>query len=135
MKIGIVGSRTFNNYELLKQIVSQYNPSHIVSGGANGADSFAEQYANEFNIPITIHYPNWDKYGKSAGFKRNKLIVDDSEMIIAFWDKKSKGTVHSINLAKEQKKNIVLILFDINDKQKWSGHLVDFNKLNPINNI
>lgn len=48
----------------------------------------------------------WDLHGKSAGFKRNVHIIDDSDEVIAFWDGKSRGTRHSINLAKTAKKPV-----------------------------
>ena len=46
-----------------------------------------------------IFLPDWDKYGKSAGFIRNKLIINEADMVVAFWDGKSKGTKNSIDLA------------------------------------
>ena len=105
-KMGVIGSRTFTNYKYMKEILDSFSFSEIVSGGAKGADSLARKYAEEKNIPITEILPDWNQYGKSAGFKRNKLIIDESDAIIAFWDGKSKGTAHSIRLAKEAGKNV-----------------------------
>lgn len=61
MKVAIVGSRNFNNYDLLKQTIEKldFSVTQIISGGAKGADSLAEQWAKEFNIPIIIHKPEW----------------------------------------------------------------------------
>jgi hypothetical protein len=104
MKIGIIGSRTFNKYNLLTGLMNRLNSKldvkAIVSGGAKGADSLGEKWANENGIETIIYLPNWDLYKKRAGFIRNELIVKESDLIVAFWDQKSKGTLHSINLCK-----------------------------------
>lgn len=105
-KMGVVGSRTFCNYEFMKYVLDSYKFREIVSGGAKGADSLARKYAEEKGIPITEFIPEWEKYGKSAGFKRNKLIINQSDAVIAFWGGVSKGTSHSIRLAKEAGKNV-----------------------------
>jgi hypothetical protein len=106
MKIGIIGSRTFNNYELLKEVMGDYlnrdnelNCELVVSGGANGADSLGERWARENNIQTLIFKPDWKKYGKSAGFIRNEDIIKNSDFVVAFWDEISKGTKSSIDLA------------------------------------
>jgi hypothetical protein len=106
MKIGIIGSRTFNNYELLKEVMEDYlnrdnelNCELVVSGGANGADSLGERWARENNIQTLIFKPDWKKYGKSAGFIRNEDIIKNSDFVVVFWDEISKGSKHSIDLA------------------------------------
>jgi len=112
MNLGIVGSRDFNDYDKLKkEILTLYSIDKIkciVSGGANGADKLGERFAEEFNLKKRIFYPDWNKYGKRAGFIRNKDIVDNSDKLIAFWDGKSKGTKLTIDLAKD-KINIIFI--------------------------
>jgi len=107
-KMGVIGSRNFVNYEFMKKILDSFSFSEIVSGGATGADSLAKKYAEEKNLLITEILPDWNQYGRSAGFKRNKLIVDQSDAIVAFWDGKSKGTAHSIRLAKKVGKNVYI---------------------------
>ncbi len=115
MRVAIIGSRTFNDYEYLKEAMEIINESVtiscIVTGGANGADSLGEQWANENKIKTDIYLAEWDLYGKSAGFRRNIKIVDNSDYLVAFWDGKSKGTKHSINLARE--KNLEVIIMEI----------------------
>ena len=76
----------------------------FVSGGARGSDSLAEMLADEYNIKITIFRPEWGRFGKIAGFLRNEKIINYCDRFIAFWDGKSKGTQHSINLAKFSRK-------------------------------
>ena len=110
MKLAVVGSRTFNDYDLLKRSLEVIpNITEIVSGGAKGADSLAEKWAFEHAINITIFKPDWEKEGLAAGFIRNKLIVDHCDKVIAFWDGKSKGTAHSISLAEKAHKECIII--------------------------
>lgn len=120
MMIGVIGSRTFNDYKLLSKVLDLYKNFDyiIVSGGANGADSLSEKYAKENNIKTNIYLPDWKKYGKSAGFIRNNDIVNNSDIIIAFWDGKSKGTKHSISLAKKQNKNVSVYYRSKNENRK-----------------
>lgn len=111
MKLAVIGSRTFNNVDLLNEILKQHldNISCIISGGANGADSLAENWAKQNNIDTEIYLPDWQKYGKQAGYLRNVEIIKNSDQCIAFWDGKSKGTAHSISLCKKLKKPYTII--------------------------
>lgn len=105
MKVIIAGSRDFNDYETLKKVcnfmLSRQDEVEIVSGTARGADQLGEQYAREMGYPIKQFPANWDKEGKSAGYKRNEDMAKYGNALIAFWDGKSKGTEHMINLAKK----------------------------------
>lgn len=116
MKIAIVGSRTFTDYLLLERCLSQvmetYTIDLIISGGAYGADALAERFAREKGIPTLIFKPDWDKYGKSAGYKRNALIVNEADVVVAFWDGFSRGTKHTVDLAEKLKKPVVVMTFN-----------------------
>jgi hypothetical protein len=110
MKIAIVGSRDFRHMDFASDIIHSMlimcipeapteNEICLVSGGARGIDSLAESIADKLKIEKQIFIPDWDKYGKKAGFLRNSLIVKEANYLVAFWDGKSKGTKHSIDLA------------------------------------
>lgn len=107
----VVGSRDFDDYDLLKSELSKFEITKIISGGAKGADSLAERYAAENNIPTEIYKPDWS-IGKHAGIMRNKTIVDNSDRVIAFWDGSSKGTLSSINHAKKNGKPTIIIQYN-----------------------
>ncbi|KKN54356.1 hypothetical protein LCGC14_0593340 [marine sediment metagenome] len=101
MVIAVVGSRTFTDYNTVCKVLDNYADTSdtIVSGGAKGADSLARRYANEHGLKLIEHLPDWKIHGRVAGFIRNELIVDDADVMIAFWDGQSRGTQHSIDLA------------------------------------
>ena len=116
----IAGSRTFNDYDLLKskmdKLLANKKDILIISGGARGADSLAERYANEKGYQLLIMPAEWDKFGKSAGYIRNKAMHDklatfENRGCVLFWDGKSKGTQHNIPLAKERNTPIRIIRF------------------------
>lgn len=108
MIYAIVGTRTFTDYNIFKQNLPD-DIDIIISGGATGTDQLAERYAKEKAIPIIIHKPQWNTYGKAAGPIRNKLIVDDADAVIAFWDYQSKGTKSSIDIANQLNKPIIIV--------------------------
>ncbi len=115
MKIIVAGSREFNDYDLLKKNIQEnfqrYEVEEIVSGTARGADTLGEQFAKEYNIPVKKFPANWDLYGKSAGYRRNVEMADYADALIAFWDGKSKGTGHMINIAKDKNLRVIVINF------------------------
>lgn len=108
MKVAVVGSRSFNDYNHLSWVLNQFKISEIISGGAIGADTLAQRYADEHLIKTVIHKPQWHIFGKSAGYKRNVLIIEKADMVVAFWDGKSKGTKHSISIAQKMNKELVI---------------------------
>ncbi len=111
MIVGIVGSRSFQGYDLLKKELSSFQISKVVSGGAKGADALAARYAKENNIPLKEFLADWEKFGRSAGPIRNQEIVNDSQMIIAFWDGKSRGTKSTIDMARKKGLEVKIVYF------------------------
>lgn len=113
MRIGVIGSRGFNDYEL---VCKELNPlinevEMIVSGGAKGADTLGEKWANENNIQTLIFKPDWNRWGKRAGFIRNTDIVANSDYVIAFWDGASPGTLSSIKLCEKSGRKIKIVKY------------------------
>lgn len=111
MKVAVIGSRTFDKYESVYNVLSKLKITEIISGGAKGADSLAERYAKEAEIPTKIFLPDWETYGKKAGFLRNTQIIEECEMVVAFWDSESKGTKDSLDKAEKLGKKVMIIPF------------------------
>ena len=123
-KVIIAGSRTFNNYNLLKvELDKLFNePFIIVSGGAKGADTLGEMYANEKGYQIERHLAKWNDlsvpncrvkynsygaYNALAGHNRNQEMLNsilnnlDGGYVVAFWDGKSSGTKNMIDISRK----------------------------------
>jgi len=111
MKLAIIGSRTFTDYQLLKEKLDLHKSkiTMVVSGGARGADSLGERWARDNKIPTCIFLPDWNKFGKRVGFIRNEDIIKNCDICIAFWDGISSGTKHSISLCEKYKVPYVVI--------------------------
>lgn len=84
----------------------------IVSGGAKGIDSCARRYAQEKGIKLTEFLPEYSKFGRSAPLKRNMQIIEYADLIIAFWDEKSRGTEYVIKKCKEKGKEVRVVLLN-----------------------
>lgn len=132
MKIGVVGSRNFSDYDFLEQVLDSllafYGKFQIVSGGAEGADTMAVRWANsqDFTWPI-VYDAYWDdlshpdaviktsksgrKYDAMAGFRRNQQIVDDVDLLVAFMNPNSPTPGTSDTISKAKKRDLAVIIF------------------------
>jgi hypothetical protein len=99
MKIAIIGSRGLHVNDLEKYLPE--NVTEIVSGGARGIDSDARAYAQAHGIPLKEFLPEYEKYGRSAPLKRNLLIIEYADVVLAFWDGQSRGTKYVIDHCRE----------------------------------
>ena len=113
LRIVIAGCRDFNDYKEAKEYIDfcisnirKANKIIIISGGASGADTLGERYAKENGFKVELYPANWEKYGRSAGPKRNEQMAKICDYVICFWDGKSRGTKSMIEYAKKHQKPI-----------------------------
>ncbi|WP_397445949.1 DUF2493 domain-containing protein [Polaribacter sp. R77954] len=116
MKVIIAGSRYFTDYQKLKRECDQFLQDQknieIVSGDHyKGADKLGIQYANEKGFKLITFSAEWNKFGKAAGPIRNNKMAIFSEVLIAFWDGRSRGTQNMIRLAKQKGLRVKVVLF------------------------
>lgn len=104
MRVIIAGSREIDNYTLLEEAIqaASYNITLIVSGGARGVDQLGELWAKQNGVPIKRYPAEWNLYGKSAGPRRNTLMAQNADALIALWNGKSRGTAHMIQEAQRR---------------------------------
>lgn len=112
-RIVIAGCRDYTDYEAAKAYIDHCianirneNTIVIVSGGARGADALGERYAKENGFQIERYLADWNKYGRFAGPRRNKIMAQASDYVICFWDEKSRGTRSMIECARKLGKPI-----------------------------
>ena len=135
MKIGIVGSRKYQNATKVRKVIYELKNRMgddlvIVSGGQPaGADGYAKKYALEFAVEYVefppVHY-NYNQYcikeahhyGKEYRpynfFQRNSEIAEYSDLILAFIPanttlEESHGTNDTCKKATKLKKRIIII--------------------------
>ncbi len=108
-RVIIAGSRFYDVYDeatvFIEQCLQELTiPFLILSGGCRGADALGERYAIENEIPLKRYLPEWHIYGRGAGPKRNRVMVDECDAVICFWNGESRGTKSLIEYAKEKGK-------------------------------
>ena len=103
MVVIVCGGRNYKDYCRVKKVLDVVNRTYknlrIVHGGAPGADSLADRWAKECNIPVKTYKADWKKYGKAAGPIRNKQMLDEEkpDYVIAFPG--GKGTQNMVEQA------------------------------------
>ena len=107
MKLLIVGSRSIVDFDLSPYISKEVDV--IISGGTDGIDSAAEQYADSHRLSKYIIRPRYDLYGRAAPLKRNEQMVDMADAVLIVWDGSSKGTQHTLKYTKKMNKPITLV--------------------------
>ena len=108
MKVAVIGSRELKVNNLEKYLPEEV--TEIVSGGARGIDTSAREYALKNNIKLKEFLPEYEKYGRAAPLKRNMQIIDYADMVLAFWDGKSRGTKFVIDNCKRIGKRVRIFI-------------------------
>ncbi len=107
MKLLIVGSRSIKDFDLSGYVSPEIDL--IISGGANGVDLIAEEYADKHKISKLIIRPRYDLYGKAAPLKRNETMVDSADDVLVIWDGVSRGTKYTAEYAKKKNKSVTIV--------------------------
>ena len=114
-QIVIAGCRNYDNYNeaapFIDSCLYEIRKKHtiiILSGCSTGADSIGERYATKNGFDIEKYPADWKRFGRSAGPIRNKQMAEICDLVICFWDEKSKGTKSMIEYAKKNKKNVII---------------------------
>lgn len=108
-KVIIAGSRDFNDYELLRQVMNSLGfcdlgayQCEVISGTARGADRLGEQWAREYGFSVIRMPADWESHGKAAGYIRNEEMAKIGTHLVAFWDGQSRGTRNMIHIAQRE---------------------------------
>ena len=110
MRVAVIGSRG-----LLLDDLEDYLPKEtmeIVSGGARGVDASAREYALRHGLKLTEYLPEYSRYGRAAPLKRNITIIENADLVLAFWDGASRGTKNVIDNCKKRNIPIKVYLLD-----------------------
>ena len=114
MKLIIAGSRTFTDYQLLCQTLApdKHRITQVLTGGARGADRLGIRWAVSHSVRLTGFPADWQRFGKSAGVRRNFQLAQAGDVLVAFWDGQSPGTAHLIQCMRALGKPVVLVSSD-----------------------
>ena len=137
IQIMFTGSRTIRDHHKIREMITgavydilglfkdhrrrRVGTTHrliVAHGCAAGLDTIVERWAEEDKLhndtPVLVReYPaDWDRYGRSAGMRRNHQMILDSDACIAIWDGHSRGTKHAFYTARETGLKSMLIIPD-----------------------
>lgn len=110
-RVIVAGSRGFTDYELMSRELDKLfwdscefedRDIKVVSDMADGADSLAIRYADERKLTKILFPANWKSYHRIAGFLRNEDMLSVATHLVVFWDGKSNGTRHMVEIAKKK---------------------------------
>ena len=110
MRVLICGSRNWSNYDIILQtladecIACSDNIEVVIEGECRGADLLGRRAAEELGIPVLQFPADWKKYGKWAGYKRNRqmLVEGRPDIVLAFQIGQSQGTQDMMDIAAVQ---------------------------------
>lgn len=102
-RVAVVGSRKYPDLGFVREFVrrlARRDPSAtVVSGNAPGVDRAAEIEARAVGLDVVSLKADWDSHGRAAGFIRNGEIVQQCDVVAAFWDGSSRGTADTVGKA------------------------------------
>ena len=110
MKVAVIGSRG-----LLIEDLEKYLPeetTEIISGGARGVDACAREYALRNGLKLTEYLPEYSRYGRGAPLKRDITIIINADLVLAFWDGRSRGTKYVIDSCKKRNIPVKIYMID-----------------------
>ena len=118
MKLIVAGGRDFVNIQVMITVLMDLvekgkidpNPE-LVCGMAHGADMLAYSLWANNRMPIHNFPANWDTYGKSAGYRHNQEMGEFADAAVCFWDGKSKGTKHMIDIMNRLNKPVYVVRY------------------------
>lgn len=118
VKVIIAGGRDFRDLGLMRKSLEYLfsnigYPDEVVCGMAKGADLLGFQWASEKEIPIRKFPANWSKHGKAAGYIRNEQMANYSTHCVCFWDGRSTGTAHMIEIAKKKNLKLKIVRYNV----------------------
>jgi hypothetical protein len=111
-KIAVVGSRDFPNLGIVRRFVHSYlrDAALIVSGGADGVDRTAISTAKLIGVNTREFLIKDVPDGANNPEKwRNSQIVDEADIVIAFWHNRSGGTKDTMDKTRLAGKMLITI--------------------------
>ena len=114
MKIIIAGSRSFHDYQLLCQTLApeRHRITQVITGGAKGADQLGYRWAWKHAVKHQLFRADWERFGKSAGVRRNYQMAQIGDVLVCFWDGVSKGSAHMMQCMRQLGKPVVVVRVD-----------------------
>lgn len=117
-KVIIAGSREITDVEFIRHEMNnlwrEIGPFEVVSGTARGVDRISARLAREAGITVHDYPADWDRFGRSAGYRRNEQMAQEADYALILWDGKSRGTRHMMEIMKKAGKPSDVVVYTKN---------------------
>lgn len=107
----ICGSRSIKNLQISRYIRPE-SCAAIVHGAAIGVDTIADSWAKANNLETVIYKPNYKVYGKRAPLVRDEEMAEFCDVIICFWDGKSRGSKYTCDYGRKIGRKVIIHLIE-----------------------
>ncbi len=86
MRVLVCGGRDFNDADLVARTLDAEAITHVIQGGARGADRLGYDWARKRKVPVSTFNADWQRFGPKAGPLRNQQMLDEGkpDLVIAF---------------------------------------------------
>lgn len=115
VRLIVAGGRDFDDeqraFRILESLMCKFPYMTIIEGGARGADAIGKKFAKMSCLDLESMPADWGTHGKAAGYMRNEDMAKCATHCLCFWDGKSKGTKHMIDLAKKYKLKLKVVRY------------------------
>jgi predicted Rossmann fold nucleotide-binding protein DprA/Smf involved in DNA uptake len=113
VKLAVIGSRSFPNEAKVREFIRTLPKEwEIVSGGAMGPDTWAVDEAEKLGMNRCVFYAQWKGSDKLAGFRRNTLVANYADAVVAFVAGRASGTMDTVKKAVALRRPVFVISYD-----------------------
>ena len=121
LRLLVTGSRYYKDYARLSSELNALSDClpedvslRVIHGGAHGADSLSQRWADEHHVPADVYMAEWDEHGKAAGPIRNQRMLDEGkpDIVIGFPLPGSRGTKHMMTIASQANVPVIAVPHD-----------------------
>lgn len=129
MILAVSGSSGMTDANLFAESIGEFMltrgmvPAFIITGGCEGADQLATNWAREHNIAVKEYRPQWSKYPT----KREAIAASNAELVsacthmLAFPHPRGRWTQHAMELTRKARKNMMIVDLGEVEKRKVNG--------------
>jgi hypothetical protein len=91
--------------------------TRLLNGNALGVDQLAVRWAKDRKIKLNLYLPEAPKASRGASntqrfLDRDAKMVDDSIVVVGFWNGHSKGTRYTLDKARSKGNFLACVTFD-----------------------
>jgi len=112
VKFGIVSSRHFADLARVESYVEKLpRDARIVTGSTSGVDAAATRAARRHGLAVQVLGASFEAArDQSVAAARNQRLVDQCDVLVAFWDGSSRGTRATVDRALDSGREVHVFL-------------------------